>query len=88
MRGVSMPSKAPGERLGIPLARSGECLEWGSVAHAWLHTVKHTKSLNFDLNIRVLGGFCGSVRVKHEGVPRVLLLFESCRLSTRNPLFQ
>ena len=39
----------------------------GSVAHAWLHAVKHTKTLRFDLNFSVLGGFCGSIGVKQGG---------------------
>ena len=64
MRGISMSSKAPGGRLRFSGVRSGECLEWGSVANVWLRTVKHTKTLNFELNLRVLGGFCGSVEVK------------------------
>ena len=38
----------------------------GSVANAWLRTVKHTKTLNFELNLRVLGGVCGSARGKQR----------------------
>ena len=52
-----IPFKAPGERLGIPLVHSEEYSVRGSVANAWLRTVKHTKTLNFDLNLRVLRGF-------------------------------
>ena len=64
MRGVSIPFKAPGGWLGFPGVCSEERPEWGSVANAWLHTVKHTKTLNFELNLRVLGGVCGSARGK------------------------
>ena len=59
-----IPFKAPGERLGIPLVHSEEYSVRVSVANAWLRTVKHTKTLNFDLNLRVSSGFCGSVEVK------------------------
>ncbi len=57
-------SKTPGGWLGIPVVHGEEPSVWWNVANAWLHTVKHTKILNFDLNLRVWGGFCGSVRVK------------------------
>lgn len=57
MRGVSMLSKAPGGRLGIHGMYGEGRPARGSVVHAWLHTVKHTQTLNFDLNFRVLGGF-------------------------------
>lgn len=70
MRGVSMLSKAPGGRLGILGMYSEGRPARGSVVHAWLHTVKHTQTLNFDLNFRVLGGFCGSIGVKQGGAPR------------------
>ena len=39
----------------------------GSAAHAWLHAAKHTKTLRFDLNLSVLGGFCGSIGMKQGG---------------------
>ena len=57
-------SKAPGGWLGILGTHGEESSVRGSVAHAWLRTAKHTKTLKFDLNLRVLGGFCGSVGVK------------------------
>lgn len=70
MRGVSMLSKAPGGRLGILGMYSERRPARGSVVHAWLHTVKHTQTLNFDPNFRVLGGFCGSIGMKQGGAPR------------------
>ena len=57
-------SKTPGGWLGILGMRGEERPMQGSVAHAWLHAVKHTKTLNFDLNLRVSGGVCGSVGMK------------------------
>ena len=59
--------KAPGGWLGILGMYGEERPVRGSVAHAWLHTAKHTKTLRFDLNLRVLGGFCGSIGVKQGG---------------------
>ena len=70
MRGVSMPSKAPGGRLGILGMYSEERPARGECGHVWLHIVKHTQTLKFDLNFRVLGGFCGSIGVKQGGAPR------------------
>lgn len=72
MRGVSMLSKAPGGRLGILGMYSEGRPARGSVVHEWLHTVKHTQTLNFDLNFRVLGGFCGSIGVKQGVLPVVI----------------
>ena len=63
--------KAPGGWLGIFGMHGEERPVRGSVAHAWLHTVKRTKTLNFDLNLRILGGFCGSTGVKQGGALRV-----------------
>lgn len=60
-------AKAPGGWLGILGMYGEERPVRGSVAHAWLHTAKHTKTLRFDLNFRVLGGFCGSIGVKQGG---------------------
>ncbi len=59
-----IPSKAPGGWLGILGVHREARSVWGSVTYAWLHTVKHTKTLNFELNLRVSSGFCGSMRVK------------------------
>ena len=59
--------KAPGGWLGFLGMHGEERPVRGSVAHAWLHAAKHTKTLRFDLNLRVLGGFCGSIGVKQEG---------------------
>ena len=69
MRGVSMLSKAPGGRLGILGMYNEGRPTWGSVVHAWLHTDKHIETLNFYVNFRVLGGFCGSIGVKQGGAP-------------------
>ena len=69
MRGVSMLSKAPGGRLGILGMYNEGRPARGSAVHAWLHTVKHTQTLNFDLNFRVLGGFCGSIGGKQGVLP-------------------
>ena len=62
-------SKTPGGWLGILGMRGEERPMQGSVAHAWLHAVKHTKTLNFDLNLRVSGGVCGSIGVKQGVLP-------------------
>ena len=59
--------KAPGGWLGILGMYGEERPVRGSVVRAWLHTVKHTKTLRFDLNLSVLGGFCGSIGVKQGG---------------------
>lgn len=56
--------KAPGGRLGILGMYSEGRPARGSVVHTWLHAVKHTKTLNFDLNLRVSGGVCGSAGMK------------------------
>ena len=55
-----------------------DCPVRGSVAHAWLHADKHTKTLNFDLNLRVLGGFGGSAGAKQGGARRGYSLVEDC----------
>ena len=70
MRGVSMLSKALGGRLGILGMYSEGRPAWGSVVHAWLHTVKHTQTLNFDLNFRVLGRVLWVYRDEMRGVYR------------------
>ena len=62
--------KAPGGWLGIFGMHGEERPVRGSVAHAWLHAIKRTKTLSFDLNLRVLGGFCGYAGVKQGGIPR------------------
>lgn len=64
-----MLSKAPGGRLGILGMYNEGRPAWGSVVHAWLHTDKHIETLNFYVNFRVLGGFCGSIGVKQGGAP-------------------
>ena len=71
-------AKAPGGWLRIPGMHGEERPVRGSVAHAWLHADKHTKTLNFDLNLRVLGGFCGSAGVKQGGCPAGVTLPEGC----------
>ena len=71
-------SKAPGGWLGILGTHGEESSVRGSVAHAWLRTAKHTKTLKFDLNLRVLGGFCGSMAVKQGGALWVRPMLESC----------
>ena len=60
-------NKVPGGWLGILGMYGEERPVRGSVVRAWLHTVKHTKTLRFDLNLSVLGGFCGSIGVKQGG---------------------
>ena len=62
-------NKVPGGWLGILGMYGEERPVRGSVVRAWLHTVKHTKTLRFNLNLRVLGGFCGSIGVKQGGAP-------------------
>ena len=69
MRGVAMLSKAPGGRLGILGMYNEGRPARGSVVHAWLHADKHIETLNFYVNFRVLGGFCGSIGVKQGGAP-------------------
>lgn len=61
-------SKAPCGWPGILGMHGEEPPVWGSVVHAWLHTVKHTKTLNFDINLRVLSGFCGAAGINPGGV--------------------
>ncbi len=48
-----IPFKAPGGWLGILGVHREARSVWGIVAYAWLHTVKHTKSLNFYVNLSV-----------------------------------
>ena len=62
-------SKTPGGWFGILGMYSEGRTARGSAVHVWLHTVKHTQTLNFDLKFRVLGGFCGSIGVKQGGAP-------------------
>lgn len=78
MRSAFCVNKVPGGWLGILGMRGEERPMQGSVAHAWLHTDKHTKTFNFDLNLRVLGGFCGSAGVKQGGARRGHSLVEGC----------
>ena len=59
--------KAPGGWLGILGMYNEGRPARGSVVHAWLHTDKHIETLNFYVNFRVLGGFCGSIGVKQGG---------------------
>lgn len=80
--------KAPGGWLGILGMHGEESPVRGRVEHAWLHTAKHTKTLRFDLNLRVLGGFCGSAAVKQGGTPWVRPPLIGCRFGTGEPLFQ
>lgn len=80
-------SKAPGGWLGILGMYDEECPVRGNVANAWLRTVKHTKTLKFDLNLRVLGGFCGSMAVKQGGVLWVQPLLGATDLVHRSPCF-
>ena len=87
MRGVSMLSKAPGGRLGILGMYSEGRPARGSVVHAWLHTVKHTQTLNFDLNFRVLGGFCGSVG-GNKGCSPVVIATRKWLMGLTKALFQ
>ena len=61
-------NKVPGGRLGIFGMHGEERPVRGSVAHAWLHAIKRTKTLSFDLNLRVLGGVCGSTGIKQGSV--------------------
>ena len=49
--------KAPGGRLGVVAGSCVQHLEWGNGAFAWLRADKHTETLNFYVNFRVLRGF-------------------------------
>lgn len=49
--------KAPGGRLGFVAGSCVQHLEWGSGEFAWLRADKHTETLNFYVNSRVLCGF-------------------------------